>query len=82
MLNVLVIDDEKLVRQMVMRCIDWEGLGLHIAGEASSARMGLELVDELRPDLVFMDVRMPGMDGLTCSRRILEKHTEIKIVIL
>ena len=82
MLNVLVIDDEKLVRQMVMRCIDWEGLGLHIAGEASSARMGLELVDELRPDLVFMDVRMPGMDGLTCSRRILEKHPEIKIVIL
>lgn len=82
MLNVLVIDDEKLVRQMVMRCIDWEALGLQIAGEASSARMGMEMVEELHPDMIFMDVRMPSMDGLTCSRLILKKHPQIKIVIL
>lgn len=82
MLNVLVIDDEKLVRQMVMRCIDWEEIGLHIAGEASSARMGLELIDELHPDIVFMDVRMPSMDGLTCSRIIMKKYPNIKILIL
>lgn len=82
MLNVLVIDDEKLVRQMVMRCIDWEGLGLHIIGEASSARMGLELIDELHPDMVFMDVRMPGMDGLTCAAHILKKNPRIKVLIL
>ena len=82
MLNVLVIDDEKLVRQMVIRCIDWETIGFHIAGEASSARMGLEMVDELPPDLIFMDVRMPSMDGLTCSRMILKKYPQIKIIIL
>lgn len=82
MLNVLVIDDEKLVRQMVIRCIDWESIGLHIAGEASSARMGLELIDELHPDMVFMDVRMPSMDGLTCSRLIAKKYPQIKILIL
>lgn len=82
MLNVLVIDDEKLVRQMVIRCIDWEAIGLHIIGEASSARMGLELIDELHPDMVFMDVRMPSMDGLTCSRLIMQKYPQIKILIL
>lgn len=82
MLKVLVVDDEKLVRQMVMRCIDWEEIGLHIAGEASSARMGLEMIDELHPDLIFMDVRMPSMDGLTCSRLILKKYPRIKIIIL
>ena len=82
MLNVLVVDDEKLVRQMVIRCIDWEAIGLHIIGEASSARMGLEMIDELHPDMVFMDVRMPSMDGLTCSRLIMKKYPQIKILIL
>lgn len=82
MLKVLVVDDEKLVRQMVMRCINWEEIGLEIVGEASSSRMGMELVDELQPDIVFMDVRMPGMNGLECSRQIVEKHPEVKIMIL
>ena len=82
MLKVLVVDDEKLVRQMVIRCIDWEAVGLEIVGEASSARMGMELVESLRPDIIFMDVRMPGMNGLECSRKIVEKHQEIKIMIL
>lgn len=82
MLKVLMIDDEKLVRQMAMRCIDWEELGLQIVGEASSARMGRELIDELHPDIVFMDVRMPGMDGLTCSKLVLEQYPHIKILIL
>lgn len=82
MLKVLVVDDEKLVRQMVMGCIDWEEIGLQIVGEASSARMGRELIDELHPDIVVMDVRMPSMDGLTCSRLILEKYPQIKILIL
>lgn len=82
MLKVLVIDDEKLVRQMIMRCIDWESIGFQIAGEASSARMGLKMVDELHPDLVCMDVRMPGTDGLSCSRQILERYPDMKILIL
>ncbi|MDO4275785.1 MAG: response regulator [Eubacteriales bacterium] len=82
MLKVLVIDDEKLVRQMVIRCIDWEEIGLHIVGEASSARMGREMIDELQPDIVFMDVRMPSMDGLACSRLVLKKYPQIKILIL
>lgn len=82
MLKVLVVDDEKLVRQMVMRCIDWEEIGFQIVGEASSARMGREMIEQLHPDLVVMDVRMPGMDGLACSRLILEKYPQIKILIL
>lgn len=82
MLKVLMIDDEKLVRQMAIRCIDWEEIGLQIAGEASSARMGREMIEELHPDIVFMDVRMPGMDGLTCSRLVLEQYPHIKIIIL
>lgn len=82
MLKVLIIDDEKLVRQMVMNCLDWEEIGLQIIGEASSARMGQEMINELHPDIVFMDVRMPGMNGLECSKLILEEHPYIKILIL
>lgn len=82
MLKVLIIDDEKLVRQMIMRCIDWKSIDLNIIGEASSARMGLEMIETHHPDLVFMDVRMPGMDGLSCSRQVVEKYPNIKIIIV
>lgn len=82
MLKVLVVDDEKLVRTMLIHSIDWSEVGMEIAGEASSARMALEKVNELHPDIVFMDVHMPVMDGLTCSKMILEKYPDMRILIL
>lgn len=82
MLNVLIIDDEKLVRAMVRQCIDWEEIGLQVVGEASSARIGMEIMKELHVDIIVMDIKMPGMNGLVCSQQILEKNPRMKIIIL
>lgn len=82
MLNILIIDDEKLVRAMVRQCVDWGKIGLCVAGEASSARMGIDMIKEMDIDIVIMDIKMPGMNGLECSQLILEKHPRMKIIIL
>lgn len=82
MLNVLIIDDEKLVRTTVRQSIEWEAHGMQVAGEASSARMGMEMIEELHVDMIVMDIKMPGMSGLDCSQLVLEKYPRMKIIIL
>lgn len=82
MLNVLIIDDEKLVRTTVRHCIEWDTLGMQVVGEASSARMGMEMIEELHLDIIVMDIKMPGINGLDCSQLVLEKHPRMKIIIL
>jgi two-component system, LytTR family, response regulator len=62
-LRVLVVDDEPLVREGVRVLLEREA-GLQVLGEARNGEEALERIRELRPDLVFLDVRMPGMDGL------------------
>lgn len=82
MLKVMIIDDERLVRDLLKACIDWAELGMTITAESGSAVEGLELVDKLIPDIIFTDICMPVMDGLEFSRKVLKKHPGIKIVIL
>lgn len=82
MLKVMIIDDERLVRDLLKACIDWAELGMAIVAESGSAIEGLELVDKVKPDIIFTDICMPVMDGLEFSRKVLEKHPGIKIIIL
>jgi len=82
MLKVIIVDDEKLVRQMILRCISWHELGLEIVGEASGAREGLELMELHQPDIIITDVRMPRIDGLDFGRKVLKRYPKIKVVIL
>jgi len=81
-IKVLIIDDEYLERNLLKGCIDWNTLGMEIAGEASNANEGFKLIDELKPDVVFTDIKMPGIDGIKFSESILQKYPTIKIVIL
>ena len=62
-LRVLVVDDEPLVREGLRVLLEREA-GVRLLGEARNGEEALERIRELRPDLVFLDVRMPGMDGL------------------
>ncbi|MCX7709502.1 MAG: response regulator [Clostridia bacterium] len=82
LLKVMVVDDERLVRDLLKACIEWEEIGLSIVGESSSAVDALELVDNLMPDIIFTDICMPIMDGLEFSKRVVEKHPHIKMIIL
>lgn len=82
MIKVLVVDDEPLVRQLIKCCIDWESYGLEIAGEASGALEGIELVKERKPDVVFTDIMMPVKSGLEFTRMIKEEAPSVRVVLV
>lgn len=81
-LRVLIVDDEYLIRNLIRRRINWEEQGLSIVGEAANAHEALDMVDELLPDIIFTDICMPFIDGIEFSGMVVEKHPDIKIVIV
>ena len=61
--TVLLVDDEEEVIQVIMKKIDWEGLGFSVIGYANNGVRALEMVEEAQPDVVMTDIKMPYMDG-------------------
>jgi len=78
-LSVLVVDDHHLLRRGLIGVLS-EIDGLHICGEAASGEEALRLARELEPDLVMMDLRMPGIGGLEAARRIRIALPRVRIV--
>ncbi|QXH49720.1 UvrY/SirA/GacA family response regulator transcription factor [Pseudomonas fakonensis] len=79
MIRVLVVDDHDLVRTGITRMLaDIDGL--QVVGEADSGESALKLARELKPDVVLMDVKMPGIGGLEATRKLLRSHPDIKVV--
>src|SRR6201985_188768 len=80
-MRVLVADDHKLIVEGIKRAWD-ESEDFEVVGEASSGSQVLPLVRRTQPDLVLLDLRMPGLDGLSALEQIKRDHPEIKVVIL
>ena len=79
MIRVLVVDDHDLVRTGITRMLaDVEGL--QVVGQADSGEQALLSVRELKPDVVLMDVKMPGIGGLEATRKLQRGHPDIKVV--
>jgi DNA-binding NarL/FixJ family response regulator len=79
--KILLADDHALVRAGIRSML--EGLPeIVVVGEANDGREALELVASLSPDLVFMDIAMPGLNGLDTAARILRAHPQVRVVIL
>ncbi len=81
MIRVLLADDQALLRMGLRMVIDSEA-DLTVVGEAADGAQAVRMVAELRPDVVLMDVRMPGTDGITATERIAAGHPETKVIIL
>ena len=81
MIDVLLTDDHALVRTGVRRLLE-DSKQVRIVGEASSGEEGVELAQRLHPDIILMDVNMPGIGGVEACRRILQRDPSQKIIVL
>lgn len=81
MLTVLVVDDHDLVRRGICALLGAIP-GIVVVGQARSGEESLVMTRELKPNLVFMDIRMPGIGGLEATRRLLASHPDLKIIVI
>ncbi len=81
MIRVLIADDQALVRAGFRLILDLED-DLHVVGEAADGRQAIQLASETRPDLVLMDIRMPILDGLDATRRMMATAGAPRVLIL
>jgi DNA-binding NarL/FixJ family response regulator len=78
--RVLLADDHRILREGLRRSL--EALGLEVVGEAADGEEAVELAEQLRPDVVLMDLSMPVLDGVEATRRIRERRPEVRVVVL
>jgi DNA-binding NarL/FixJ family response regulator len=81
MIRVVVADDQPLVRSGFRMILD-ERDDLELVGEAQNGDEAVALARELDPDVILMDVRMPGLDGVEATRRLVDANTRARILIL
>ncbi len=78
-MRILVIDDEPVVAGIFANALTQEGNQVLVA---TSGKEGLQVLEQSRPDAVFLDVAMPDLDGIEVLRRIRDKHAQLPVIIL
>ena len=80
-IRLMIVDDQKLMRQGLRTLLELEG-GFEIVAEAGNGQAALDAYAEFQPDIVLMDIRMPGMDGVEATRRLHEKWPNAHLIVL
>lgn len=79
--KILLVEDHVVVRQGLKALLNGEA-DIEVVGEAANGREALQLVSDLQPDLVLMDISMPGLNGIEATRQICQHYPGVEVVIL
>lgn len=81
MISIVLADDHHLVRQGLRALLSTERT-FQVVGEAADGRAALDAVEKHRPDVLILDVSMPGLDGLEVARQVTQRHPQVRVVIV
>ena len=82
MYKVMIIDDEPIIVEGLSKSIDWEKYHCQVVATAHNGREGKKLIEEKRPDMVFLDICMPEMDGLTMVAALQSEYKDMLVTVL
>jgi RNA polymerase sigma factor (sigma-70 family) len=80
-IKILVVDDQRLIRDGIASLLDIQE-GLTVVGTAENGKIAVQMAEELLPDIVLMDIRMPVMDGIVAAGEIIKKGLDCQIIML
>ncbi len=81
MIRLLIIDDHEMVREGLKAMLTAEP-DFEIVGDAANAEQAFELIERLHPDVILLDIRLPGMSGIDVCRTVMEHYPETAVIIL
>ena len=82
MYRVMLIDDEQSARSLLRESIDWASLDMEVVGEAASGIEAINVIDDFRPDLAFVDISMPFMNGIEFTELATKRYPNLVIIIM
>lgn len=80
--KVVIVDDEPVIAKGLNKMLNWDSYDCEVVAIAGSGQEGLKAVNEHNPDILFTDIRMPGIDGLTMLAALKSEHRDMEITIL
>ena len=81
-MKMIIVEDEKIIREQISASIPWNTYGLDVIGTAENGRIALEMVGKFKPEIILTDIRMPEMDGLELLIKIQKEAPDTKVVLL
>ena len=82
MYRVMLIDDEESARKLMRASINWEELNMEVVGEAASGIEAINVIDDMKPDIAFVDISMPFMNGIEFTELATKRYPNLIIIIM
>ncbi|MGM9617810.1 response regulator transcription factor [Butyricicoccus sp.] len=82
MLQAMIVDDEKMICQLILRLIDWDAMDIKVVGIAHDGPSALSLAQETKPDIIITDIRIPVFDGLELIHKLQQLHFQTRFIVI